>query len=61
MTTPSDFRQQIAQLTAQLAGRALDRELDAWLNREHGAGSATYATLKASCEAGVAEGWLADR
>ena len=61
MTTPADFRQQIARLAAQIADRPLDASLDAWLNREHGAGSATYAALKASCEAGVAQGWLADR
>lgn len=59
--TPDKFRAQIAGLTAQLAGRAIDADLDAWLNREHGAGSATYADLKASCEAGVAEGWLCNR
>lgn len=59
--TPDKFRAQIAGLTAQLAGRTLDAELDAWLNREHGAGSATYAELKASCEAGVADGWLCNR
>ena len=58
MTTPADFRRQIASLTAQIAGRPLDADLDAWLNREHGAGSPTYAALKASCEAGVADGWL---
>jgi hypothetical protein len=56
--TPDKFRAQIAELTAQLAGRAIDAELDAWLNREHGAASASYAALKASCETGVAEGWL---
>jgi hypothetical protein len=61
MTTPTEFRSQVAQLTAQIAGRALDAGLDAWLNAEHGATSATYRALKASCEAGVAEGWLADR
>jgi hypothetical protein len=61
MTTPADLRQQIAGLTAQIAGRALDADLDAWLNRQHGVGSPTYAALKASCEAGVAAGWLADR
>jgi Domain of unknown function (DUF4863) len=61
MTTPAEFQAQIARLTAQVAGRALDSELDAWLNREHGAGSATYQDLKAACEAGVAEGWLANR
>ena len=59
--TPDKFRAQIAALTAQLAGRPIDAELDAWLNREHGATSTTYAALKASCEAGVAEGWLCNR
>jgi Domain of unknown function (DUF4863) len=61
MTTPAEFQGQIAKLTAQIAGRALNGDLDAWLNSEHGAGSATYKQLKASCEAGVAEGWLANR
>jgi len=59
--TPSDFRRQIAELTAEIAGRPLDSSLDTWLNARHGAGSATYTALKASCEAGVAEGWLCDR
>ena len=59
--TPEAFRQQIASLTAQLQGRALDRELDDWLNREHGAASASYAALKAACQAGVAAGWLCNR
>ena len=59
--TPDKLRAQIAALTEQLAGRALDAQLDAWLNREHGAGSATYDGLKASCEAGVAAGWLCNR
>jgi hypothetical protein len=59
--TPEAFRQQIASLTAQLQGRALDRDLDDWLNREHGAASASYAALKAACQAGVAEGWLCNR
>jgi hypothetical protein len=59
--TPQTFRAQIGELTAQIAGRPLDADLDAWLNREHGASSATYRALKASCEAGVAGGWLCDR
>jgi hypothetical protein len=61
MTTPAEFRHQVAQLTAQIAGRELNGELDAWLNREHGTGSATYAGLEASCRAGVEQGWLAER
>jgi hypothetical protein len=51
----------LAALTAQIAGRPLDADLDAWLNAEHGAGSATFATLKAACQQGVAEGWLCNR
>ncbi|EHP38250.1 hypothetical protein OR16_38062 [Cupriavidus basilensis OR16] len=59
--SPTEFREQIARLTARIAGRPLDAALDAWLNAEHGAGSATYSELKAACQAGVAEGWLCDR
>jgi len=59
--SPTDLHDEIASLSAQLAGRALDTELDAWLNREHGAGSSTYTRLKQVCEAGVAEGWLCER
>ena len=59
--TPDKFRAQIAALAAQIAGRPLNAALDDWLNREHGAASSTYADLKASCEAGVAEGWLCNR
>jgi hypothetical protein len=55
------FRAQIAQLTAQLAGRPLDAALDAWLNAEHGPTSETYRVLRRSCETGVAEGWLCNR
>ena len=59
--SPAQFREQIAQLTTQLAGRPLDAGLDAWLNAEHGTESATYRQLKQTCMAGVAEGWLCER
>jgi hypothetical protein len=59
--TPEQLRSQIAALTVQIAGRPLDAALDAWLNGTHGAGSATYSALKASCEAGAKEGWLCNR
>jgi len=59
--SPTQFREQIAELSAQLAGRPLDASLNTWLNAEHGVGSATYKRLKQSCEAGVAEGWLCER
>jgi hypothetical protein len=56
-----EFKEQLAQLTAQIAGKPLDQALDNWLNEKHGVGSSTYTQLKASCETGVAEGWLCDR
>jgi len=59
--TVDDFRQHLATLTAQIAGRPLDSALDEWLNREHGPASSTYRELRAGCEAGVAAGWLCDR
>lgn len=59
--SPTTLREQIASLTAEIAGRPLDATLDAWLNQVHGAGSASYQALQASCQAGVAEGWLCDR
>ena len=57
----SPFRQQIAELTTQLAGRELNSDLQTWLNQEHGVDSPTYQQLKQSCEQGVAEGWLCNR
>lgn len=55
------FRSQVAALTARIAGRALDADLDRWLNAECGAGSQVYAALEQSCRTGVAQGWLCER
>lgn len=59
--TPDTFRQQLAALTARIADRPLDAALDAWLNAECGPDSAVFRELQASCQAGVAEGWLCNR
>ena len=59
--TPEACKARLAELTAQLAGRPLDGSLDTWLNAEHGRGSATYADLRAFCEAGRTAGWLCNR
>lgn len=59
--SPAQFREQIAQLTAQLAGRPLDASLDDWLNARHGVESDTYRQLRQSCITGAAEGWLCER
>ncbi len=59
--SPTEFRAQIAQLTAQIAGHPLDADLEAWLNTHYGVDSPTYRQLKQACIAGVAQGWLCDR
>jgi hypothetical protein len=59
--TPETFRQQIAALTARLAGRPLDAGLEAWLNAEVGPETVEYRGLKAACQAGAAAGWLCNR
>ncbi len=69
MTTPSaspaptaeDLHREVAALTAQLTGRALDADLDRWLNTHHGPGSARFEALAAACRAGVRDGWLCQR
>ena len=55
------FHQLVAALTAEIADRPLDPELDHWLNARHGAGTPTFDNLKQACIGGVAEGWLCER
>ena len=55
------FRAALAELGAQIDGRPLDADLDAWLNLHHGADSETYRQLAAEIHTGVAEGWLCNR
>jgi hypothetical protein len=55
------FRDLIANISQQIAGRPLDSTLGTWLNTEHGVDSTTYQNLKAACVTGVAEGWLCNR
>lgn len=54
----SAFRDLVAELTGEIAGRTLDQALDTWLNQQHGVGSTSYQRLKDACVQGVAEGWL---
>ena len=61
LTAVSDFRDLIARLTHSIADRALDANLDTWLNQNHGVTSPTYQQLKTACTTGAAEGWLCNR
>jgi hypothetical protein len=56
-----DFRELISSLTARIAGRPLDADLDRWLNQHHGAGSPSYEAIKRACIDAVAEGWMCER
>jgi hypothetical protein len=60
-TVEQQFRELIASLTTQLAGRPLDRELDTWLNENHGAGSKMFDAIKQACIDGVEAGWMCAR
>jgi hypothetical protein len=55
------FRGLVAELTRQLAQRSLDADLDQWLKRFHGPGSAHYEALRLACIEGVEDGWLCER
>lgn len=59
--SPQDFQRLIANVTAQLADRALDASLAAWLNSTWPPGSDTYRALAGACRTGVADGWLCSR
>ncbi|CAN5807758.1 hypothetical protein BH11PSE8_BH11PSE8_22150 [soil metagenome] len=59
--SPSNFREHVSQLTAELVGRPLDAQRDVWLNKAHGVGSSAYEQLRLDGQTGVAEGWLCDR
>lgn len=61
MSSQDNFRQLIAGLSRELAGRPLDSALDQWLNTQHGSTSPTYQALRQACIDGVAEGWLCER
>ena len=59
--SPDEFRNEIRSVCSQLAGRALDRSLDQWLNTQFAPSSETFERLKAACVAAVAEGWMCNR
>ena len=59
--SPDQFRAQICSITSRLSGKALDSNLDAWLNAQWGPDSETFRDLAESCRVGVSEGWLCNR
>ena len=56
-----EFRGLVSGITAKIAGKPLDDDLMAELNREFPAGGETFQQLAAACRTGIAEGWLCER
>lgn len=59
--TVEGFTALVAQVTARVAGRPLDRALEDELNAAFPAGGPEVAALGAACQAGVAAGWMCSR
>lgn len=55
------LRQQITQLTQQIAEQGINQDLENWLNETYGINSPLFQEIKASCLAGAKEGWLCNR
>ncbi|MDE2120398.1 MAG: DUF4863 family protein [Betaproteobacteria bacterium] len=61
MSSVSALHQAVRELTAAIAGQALDERLQQRLNTEYGPASPLYASLRQACEQGVAEGTMCQR
>ncbi|MEM7442181.1 MAG: DUF4863 family protein [Pseudomonadota bacterium] len=61
MTGKQEFNDLMTDLAADIAGRQLNADLNAYLNDQYGPTTDRYRTIEAVCRNGVAEGWLADR
>lgn len=55
------FQQLVATVAQRLHGRALDADLQKWLNAHYGADSDWYPQMMEACASGVAQGWLCQR
>lgn len=55
------FVELIGQVTASIAGKPVDKALEAELNSRYPAGGDVFAAIAAACRAGAAAGWLCNR
>lgn len=60
-TSQAQFRDLIAEVTRQIAGRPLDAELQSDLNQWADPGSPLYARIFDACREAVAQGWMCNR
>jgi hypothetical protein len=57
----AQFQALIGGLTDEIAKMPLNATLEAYLNKEHGPGSPTYAKIFDACKEGVKAGWMCNR
>jgi hypothetical protein len=55
------FQSLISQVTAQIAGKPLDKALEAYLNEQIPADGELFKFIESACHQAVAEGWMCDR
>ena len=58
---PSQFIELMASVTGVIAGRALDRALEADLGRRFPVEGDVFRAVEAACHAGIAAGWMCNR
>ena len=55
---PQAFVELVSTVTAAIAGKPVDKQLEAFLNDTFPAGGPVFDAILAACRVGVAEGWL---
>ncbi|MFA7280462.1 MAG: DUF4863 family protein [Sterolibacterium sp.] len=58
MTTLETFTRRVAEVTAAIAGQALDQTLQARLNAQYPAGGDFFREIHLACEAAMQAGWM---
>jgi hypothetical protein len=59
--TATEFTDLMASITGRIDGRALDKTLEADLNRLFPADGETFRAVVDACRAGIAAGWMCNR
>jgi len=57
----TEFTELMASITGRIAGRPVDKSLEAELNALFPAGGDVFRSVEEACRAGVAEGWMCNR
>jgi hypothetical protein len=60
-TLRDEFEALISRISAEISKRALDQDLEKWLNQRFPAGGIIYRELFELCRSAIAQGWMCDR